>query len=285
MVPAANPVLDPRHPMHYACLRTIKDHPMLQLGDHEHRFDPLVAIVLEQHVQQMLSPVTQARDGVFGTRICQMESSMSENGERPPPPWGYSPATPAPAGKPRKYQSDHGKKTAVERHRRYRENKKAERQANLEAARANREEARARAIVGTAHELLPRNKTQRETALANLSGVGRWKPGQSGNPKGMQGARLYIEAQRICRDASPQAALRMVELMGDPDTRVAYMATNMILERAWGKPREYDPATDPENQVRIDVRRLTDEERGTLRKLMQQAVAVGARSDEEDPAD
>lgn len=190
----------------------------------------------------------------------------------PPPPSGYGPVTPAPSGKPRKYQTNHGKATAVERNRRLRANKKAERQA--------------RAIVGTAHELLPRAKMPGAEAAKNLGKqIGRWKPGQSGNPKGMQGARLYIEAQRICRDASPQAALRMVELMGDPDTRVAYMATNMILERAWGKPREYDPATDPENQVRIDVRRLTDEERGTLRKLMQQAVAVGARSDEEDPAD
>jgi hypothetical protein len=72
-----------------------------------------------------------------------------------------------------------------------------------------------------------------------------FQPGQSGNPSGKGG--LYHEAQRICREASPQAARRMVELMNSDDPRVALLAADKVLERAWGKPKEVaDEATiDP----------------------------------------
>jgi hypothetical protein len=36
----------------------------------------------------------------------------------------------------------------------------------------------------------------------------------------------------------------MVALMDSADERVALMAADKIYERAWGKPRDYDPATD-----------------------------------------
>jgi hypothetical protein len=63
-----------------------------------------------------------------------------------------------------------------------------------------------------------------------------FQPGQSGNPSGKGG--LYHEAQRICREASPRAARRMVELMDSDDERVALLAADKVLERAWGKPKE-----------------------------------------------
>jgi hypothetical protein len=63
-----------------------------------------------------------------------------------------------------------------------------------------------------------------------------FQPGQSGNPTGKGG--LYHEAQRICREASPQAARRMVELMNSDDERVALLAADKVLERAWGKAKE-----------------------------------------------
>ena len=63
-----------------------------------------------------------------------------------------------------------------------------------------------------------------------------FQPGRSGNPSGKGG--LYHEAQRICREASPAAALRMVELMNSTDERVALMAADKVLERAWGKSKE-----------------------------------------------
>ena len=81
---------------------------------------------------------------------------------------------------------------------------------------------------------------------AHGNGVLRpFQPGQSGNPSGKGG--LYLEAQRICREASPAAARRMVELMSSTDERVALMAADKVLERAWGKPKEMpdDVPADP----------------------------------------
>jgi hypothetical protein len=85
-----------------------------------------------------------------------------------------------------------------------------------------------------------------------------FQPGQSGNPSGKGG--LFHEAQRICREASPQAARRMVELMNSDDPRVALLAADKVLERAWGKPKEVpeeamlDPAAaEQAAQARAEV--------------------------------
>jgi hypothetical protein len=82
-----------------------------------------------------------------------------------------------------------------------------------------------------------------------------FKPGQSGNPTGKGG--LFHEAQRICREASPDAARRMVELMYSTDERVALMAADKVLERAWGKPKE-EPDT-PEDPTDVEARRVARE--------------------------
>jgi hypothetical protein len=100
----------------------------------------------------------------------------------------------------------------------------------------------------------------------------KWKPGQSGNPHGKRGA--YLEAMRICREASPEAARKMVALMDSDDPRVAYMATNAVLERAWGKPREYDPSADPDSKIKMDASRLTPEQRAQLRALVKAATEL-----------
>jgi hypothetical protein len=66
-----------------------------------------------------------------------------------------------------------------------------------------------------------------------------WQPGQSGNPGGFNGA--HGEALRLAREASPKAVLRLIELMGSDDARVAVVACNAILDRGLGKPREIVP--------------------------------------------
>jgi len=72
-----------------------------------------------------------------------------------------------------------------------------------------------------------------------------WRKGQSGNPRGIQGEQ-YLEAVRICREATPEAARRIVELMRSKDERVALMASDKVWERAFGRPREVEPETvDP----------------------------------------
>ena len=81
-----------------------------------------------------------------------------------------------------------------------------------------------------------------------------FQPGQSGNPSGKGG--LFHAAQRICREASPAAARKMVELMNSSDERVALMAADKVLERAWGKPKEKpEDAPDPEAAERAQQAR------------------------------
>lgn len=70
----------------------------------------------------------------------------------------------------------------------------------------------------------------------------RWKSEQSGNPSGKGG--LYHEAQRIAREYSPLAMQKLADLMNCGDFRVETVAANSLLERAWGKPREFDPKTE-----------------------------------------
>jgi hypothetical protein len=50
---------------------------------------------------------------------------------------------------------------------------------------------------------------------------------------------------------------RLIELTNSPDERVALMAADKVLERAWGKPKEM-PDT-PENPEMTEKRRLARE--------------------------
>jgi len=61
-----------------------------------------------------------------------------------------------------------------------------------------------------------------------------WKPGQSGNPKGFSGE--YGQAVKLAKRASARAITRLIELMESQDERVAAVACNSILDRAFGKP-------------------------------------------------
>jgi hypothetical protein len=62
----------------------------------------------------------------------------------------------------------------------------------------------------------------------------RWRPGQSGNPSGHNGE--YGQAMKLARQAAPRAVQRLIELMDSEDERVAAVACNSILDRAFGKP-------------------------------------------------
>ena len=53
----------------------------------------------------------------------------------------------------------------------------------------------------------------------------------------------------MCREASAAAARRLIELMHSEDERVALMAADKVLERAWGRPKERDPATSLEQRL------------------------------------
>jgi hypothetical protein len=90
---------------------------------------------------------------------------------------------------------------------------------------------------------LEREKRTIPPALAAHS----WRPGQSGNPGGR--TVEFADCQRLCREASAAAARRLIELMHSEDERVALMAADKVLERAWGRPKERDPATSLEQRL------------------------------------
>ena len=81
-----------------------------------------------------------------------------------------------------------------------------------------------------------------ETTERNKSryrGLVPFPKGKSGNPGGR--TKQFAQCQRLCREASSDAARRLIELMQSEDERVALMAADKVFERAWGKPKEYDP--------------------------------------------
>jgi hypothetical protein len=97
---------------------------------------------------------------------------------------------------------------------------------------------------------------------------GGWlKPIRKGEPaaKGYQKPHRYTETLQLARKASPAAMRTLIERMGDADSRVAVMAASLVLERAWGKPREAQP--EEQHEASVDLSALTDAELALLLKL------------------
>lgn len=70
-------------------------------------------------------------------------------------------------------------------------------------------------------------------------------PGASLNPGGRP--RIVVEIQKLARSHTPEAIARLAELMKSPDEKVALVAIDQMLDRAWGKPVQ---------QSQSDVRKL-----------------------------
>ena len=106
-----------------------------------------------------------------------------------------------------------------------------------------------------------------------------WKPGQSGS----NGARgdAYLACQRLAREASPEAMRKLIMLMDDPDKRVATVAIQGVLDRAWGKPQEYDPRSVPDDVARLDVGQLSREELETLLAITRRGAVRQAAPDDD----
>ena len=72
-------------------------------------------------------------------------------------------------------------------------------------------------------------------------GRGRLRPfqrGQSGNPGGVAGR--YQEVVRLCREAGPEVAQRLIAIALDPDEerRIVVVAGQEVLNRGFGRVRE-----------------------------------------------
>jgi hypothetical protein len=74
--------------------------------------------------------------------------------------------------------------------------------------------------------------------------------------------KLFAEVQKIYRECSPAAASEICRLaLEAEDERVRSVCAGMVVERAWGKPREYDPAAEqPQQKPTFDPSLYTTEE-------------------------
>jgi hypothetical protein len=79
------------------------------------------------------------------------------------------------------------------------------------------------------------------------------------------------EADPRCSIAVPDAMRRLIELVYSDDERVATVAINAVLDRAWGKPREAKPE---EEQARptVDTSRLTEAQKQALLAVFRAAA-------------
>ena len=79
--------------------------------------------------------------------------------------------------------------------------------------------------------------------------LGRFKPGVSGNPKGKPKSDPLV--REILRANSPEAALKLVELLSSDKEEIRFMAAQEILNRTEGKPMQ---AVNMEVSGNMDVR-------------------------------
>lgn len=76
----------------------------------------------------------------------------------------------------------------------------------------------------------------------------------------------------LARENSMAAMAKLVQLIENEDARIAFMASQAVLERAWGKPKDADPNEAPPS--RIDLRSLTPSQLEVLMSLARQRDGV-----------
>ena len=94
-----------------------------------------------------------------------------------------------------------------------------------------------------------------------------WGKGTTGNPGGKTGD--YHECVSLARKASPAAVRVLIEKMNSLDERVAIVAAQAVLERAWGKPKELDLRELNQGAMRLDFSKLSREEIALLLRITQ----------------
>ena len=93
------------------------------------------------------------------------------------------------------------------------------------------------------------NRRISERSLANLN---RFQAGRSGNPAGRP--KIAAEVRDLARQHGPHAFERIVELIDDPDPRIALMAAKEVLDRAYGRaPQHIDPDPQVAEPVKLII--------------------------------
>jgi hypothetical protein len=96
---------------------------------------------------------------------------------------------------------------------------------------------------------------------------------------GYRKPHALTETLQAARKASPAAIATLVRHLDHPDGRVAVTAANLLLERAWGRPRE-QPAEEQQSAQALDLSGLTDSELAVLLRLVQSGRLRPAPADE-----
>jgi hypothetical protein len=93
-----------------------------------------------------------------------------------------------------------------------------------------------------------------------------WPRGQSGNPSGYGTIAEYHRTVALARQHSTQAIQTLIDHMDHEDPRIALVAAQAVLERAWGKPREVD-LNEVRERMTIDLSALSQAELVLLMKI------------------
>ena len=82
--------------------------------------------------------------------------------------------------------------------------------------------------------------------------------------------KLFAEVQKIYRVCSPAAAKEICRLaLEAEDERVRSVCAGMVMDRAWGRPKEYDPNADTvKKQPPFDPSLYTLEELDQMQAVM-----------------
>jgi hypothetical protein len=92
----------------------------------------------------------------------------------------------------------------------------------------------------------------------------------------------YVETLRLARKHSPDAMRTLIRNLSHEDGRISTMSASLILERAFGKPREMKP--EEQREVRIDLSQLTKAELDILLGLAQSGRLASVPVENEDTA-
>jgi hypothetical protein len=105
-----------------------------------------------------------------------------------------------------------------------------------------------------------------------MPGPGRpFVRGVSGNPTGRRAAQPAYDLVKQCRAATPELVQRLVALTAHKDARVALAATQYVLDRAWGRPRQ---SLDVEGGPPVILASVLEDARTLFEDRMRRLVAA-----------
>lgn len=120
--------------------------------------------------------------------------------------------------------------------------------------------------------------TQRRIVTPGGGVLSPFAPGVSGNPGGRSNGLKPVRA--LCREKSMAAAQSLIRIVEDVDEygrnredgRIVVVAAQTILQWAYGKPPDYDPAKEDRPSMSIDTSSLTAEERRAMLAILRKGI-------------